>query len=135
MRRAGIVLAALAVLALSLPAAAAAAAPRLTVERTGGIAGVHDRLVIGKHGGATVTHRDGAAERLPAARTWAVRRALRAARFATLAPAYRPPGVINDGFTYVLRSGGHRVRVEQGAENVPRRLRDLISAAGELLLA
>jgi hypothetical protein len=43
--------------------------------------------------------------------------------------------VVNDGFIYVLRSGGHRVRVEQGADGVPRRLQALIDAAGRLLLA
>jgi hypothetical protein len=82
-----------------------------------------------------VTHRDGAARRLPAARTRAVRAALREARFATLARRYRPRAVVNDGFVYVLRSGGRSVRVEQGADGVPRRLQVLIGAVGRLLLA
>jgi hypothetical protein len=91
--------------------------------------------VIGPHGAARVTHRDGATQRLPAPRTRAVRAALRAARFATLAAAYRPRGVVNDGFVYDLRSGAHRVHVEQGADGVPRRLQALIDAAARLLLA
>jgi hypothetical protein len=125
----------LALLAIAAPAGAAAAAPRLVVERSGGIAGVRDRLVIGPHGAARVTHRDGATQRLPAPRTRAVRAALRAARFSTLAAAYRPRGVVNDGFVYDLRSGAHRVHVEQGADGVPRRLQALIDAAARLLLA
>jgi hypothetical protein len=133
MRLVGIVLAVLTCALAAVPAAGAA--PRLTVERTGGIAGVQDTLVIGRHGGATVTHRDGGAHRLSAHRTRATRAALRAARFPTLARAYRPRAVVNDGFVYVLRSGGHSVRVEEGAEHVPRRLQALIEAAGRLLLA
>jgi hypothetical protein len=121
-------------LAVAVPATAAAA-PRLVVERSGGIAGVRDRLVIGPDGAARVTHRDGATRRLPAKRTRAVRAALRAARLATLDAAYRPRGVVNDGFVYDLRSGGHRVHVEQGADGVPRRLQALIDAAARLLLA
>jgi hypothetical protein len=124
-----------AVLAFLAIATPATAAPRLVVERSGGIAGVHDRLVIGPHGAARVTHRDGTTQRLPASRTRAVRSALRAARFATLATAYRPRGVVNDGFVYDLRAGGHRVHVEQGADGVPQRLQALIDAAGRLLLA
>jgi hypothetical protein len=121
------------VAALLVAAPAAGAAPRLVVERTGGFAGVHDRLVIGPTGAATVTHRNGATERLAASRTRAARRALREARFPTLAAVYKPRLMVNDGFVYVLRSSGHRVRVEQGAENVPRRLRDLLDAVGPLL--
>jgi hypothetical protein len=128
-----LVLVVLAVLACAAPVAASS--PRLVVERTGGIAGVQDRVVIGAHGAARVTHRDGAARRLPAARTRAVRAALREARFATLARRYRPRAVVNDGFVYVLRSGGRSVRVEQGADGVPRRLQVLIGAVGRLLLA
>lgn len=128
-----LVLVILAVLAFAAPAASAA--PRLVVERTGGIAGVHDRLAIGPHGAATVTHRDGGVRHLPAARTRAARAAWRAARFGTLAAAYRPAGVVNDGFVYVLRSNGHGVRVEDGAEHVPRRLQALIVAVGALLSA
>jgi hypothetical protein len=113
--------------------AVASAAPALVAQRTGGIAGVQDRLVVRADGSATVTHRDGGARRLGAARTRAVRTALRAARFPTLAPLYQPEGVVNDGFTYVLRAGGRTVRVDQGAEHVPARLQRLISAVSALL--
>jgi hypothetical protein len=114
---------------------ARAAAPLLSAQRTGGIAGVQDRLVVRADGRATVTHRDGERGRLAPGRTRAVRVALRRARLETLARAYRPKGVVNDGFVYVLRSAGHTVRVEEGAEGVPLRLRRLLSAVGALLSA
>jgi len=126
-----IVLILVAVLAFSAPAASAA--PQLVVERTGGIAGVNDRLVIARGGAGTVTHRTSPARRLKPRETRAVRAALRAADLPTLARAYRPRGVVNDGFVLVLRAGGHTVRVEQGAEDVPARLRALMAAAVKLL--
>lgn len=125
-------LALLLVLALAAPASAAAA-PLLTAQRTGGIAGVQDRLVVRASGAATVTHRDGGGGRLAPARTRELRVALRQARFSTLARVYKPRLVVNDGFVYELRSGGRTVRVEEGAEHVPARLQRLISAVSALL--
>jgi hypothetical protein len=124
-----------ALLALLVAAPAAGAAPRLVVERTGGFAGVQDRIVIRSTGPATVTHRDGGTRRLTASRTRAARTALREARFPTLAAVYKPKAIVNDGFVYVLSAGRHKVRVEQGAENVPRRLQDLLDAVSKLLSA
>ena len=113
--------------------AVAAGAPALVAQRTGGIAGVQDRLVVRADGSATVTHRDGAAGQLAAARTRADHTAQHTTQNPTLAPVYRPKGVVNDGFTYVLRAGGRTVRVDEGAEDVPARLRRLINAVSALL--
>jgi hypothetical protein len=125
-------LALLLVLAIGAPSASAAG-PLLTAQRTGGIAGVQDRLVVRADGRATVTHRDGGAGHLAPARTRDLRMALRQARFSTLARVYKPRLVVNDGFVYELRSGGHTVRVEEGAEHVPVRLQRLISTVSALL--
>lgn len=113
--------------------AVATAAPTLVAQRTGGIAGVQDRLVVHADGTATVTHRQGAPGHLAATRTRTVRSALRDARFPTLAPVFRPKAIVNDGFVYVLRAHGHTVRVEEGAPDVPARLQTLIRAVSALL--
>ncbi len=125
----------LAAAAVLSSATAATAAPRLVVERSGGVAGVQDRLVLGVRGVATVTHRTGAPVRLAPQRTRALRRALRASGFETLAPVYKPIGTVADGFVYALRHRGRTVRVEDAAEGVPARLQALVTAAGALLSA
>jgi hypothetical protein len=123
-----------AVAALVLPATAVAA-PALVVERSGGIAGVQDRLTLDKSGAAVVTHRDGKRSRVAASRTRILRSALQDARLSSLKGSYEPKLTVNDGFTYVLKAGGHTVRVEEGAEGVPKRLQRLIESAAALLLS
>lgn len=113
-------------------AAPASADRRLTAERTGGFAGVHDRIVIHANGSGTSTPTRGEAERLRPAQTRMARVALREARFRTLAAVYKPRGVVNDGFTITLRHAGRTVRVEQQAEGVPARLDALLDALGPL---
>jgi hypothetical protein len=123
-----------ALLSLALTAAAAAATtPQLVAQRTGGIAGVQDRLTLAATGSAVVTHRQGAPLRVSSQRTRRLRTALRDARLGTLRAVYAPPQIVNDGFTYVLRAAGHTVRVEEGAQGVPRRLQALIAAVSRLL--
>ncbi|HEY8581370.1 MAG TPA: hypothetical protein VIL49_00425, partial [Capillimicrobium sp.] len=83
---------------LAALAVAPAAHARLVVERTGGIAGVQDRLVVRADGSGLVTHRGGPRERLTPADTRAVRRALRHAGFADLDARYEPTGTVADAF-------------------------------------
>ena len=112
----------LAVLLALLAPAPAAASTLVTDSRVGGIAGESTSLVV---------HRDRHAERssnragdhswrLSKKRYRALRRALRAAHFATLEPRYGPEFVVNDGFTETVRFRGHTVSVETGGDPPPR---------------
>src|SRR3954454_1767132 len=62
----------------------------LTVERTGGEAGVREELVVRADGSGTVTTNDGTTRRLTADETTAVRSALRELVFAGLDDRYTP---------------------------------------------
>ena len=125
----------LAALALLLGLAASASAATLVAERTGGIAGVQDRLVLRADGTATRTTRQSGVLQLSRADTRGLRRALRASRFATLAPRYAPEGTIADAFEYRLRHRGHTVVVVEGGQRLPERLQRLLTEVGGLLAA
>ena len=115
-------------------APAAADAALLTATRTGGVAGVQDRVDIRADGTGTRTDRAHHRVALPARETRAARSALAQARFGALKSVYAPPdGVqVSDGFTIVLTSNGHQVTVQQGTEDVPARLRRLLTAVAAL---
>jgi hypothetical protein len=114
--------------------APAADAALLTATRTGGIAGVQDRVVVRADGTGVRTDRAQKRIALRASQTRVARSALSRARFATLKTVYTPPGgvVVSDGFTITLTHGGHRVTVEQGVEHLPARLERLLTAVAAL---
>ena len=116
------------------PQPARAALP-LVIKRSGGLAGLADRLVVRPSGRATLTHRDGERVRLPASATRALRAAFRHSRFATLASHYAAPGdvAVADGMDYVFRAGGRTVKVDELAQGVPGRLVRLKQAAAGLM--
>lgn len=122
-------------LALAGLLAAPASAARFVAERTGGIAGVSDRLVVTTGGDGWRSDRAGERVRLRPADTRALRRALKDARFATLRPRYAPEGTIADAFEYRLRHRGQEVVVVETADDVPPRLQRLLDAVGVLLMA
>jgi hypothetical protein len=124
----------LAVAAGCVIAPAADAAALLTATRTGGIAGVQDRVDLRVDGTGVRTDRAHERVALRAGETRGARSALAHARFGSLRTRYTPPdGVqVSDGFTIVLTHAGHRVTIEQGAVNVPTRLQRLMAAVATL---
>lgn len=123
-----------AVVAVALVCASTASARTLVeAERTGGIAGVNDHLVIRASGAGAYTDRDGHRHHLRRAQTRDARRVLRRSDFATLRPSYRPRGVISDAFEYRVRYRGHTVVYVDGAEGVPQRLQRVLSELSALM--
>src|SRR4051794_23393805 len=102
----------------------------LTVERSGGVAGIRDKLVVRADGTGTVVSRDGATRKLTAEETRAVRSALRELVFAGLHDEYGPPeGVgVADGIDYAFTAGGDTIVVKEMAEDVPEPLLTLKAA-------
>ena len=112
----------LAVLLALLAPAPAAASTLVSYSRVGGIAGESTSLVVkrDRHAQRTSNRGDDRDWRLSKKRYRALRDALRAAHFATLAPSYAPPYVVNDGFTETVRFRGHTVSVSTGGDPPPR---------------
>jgi hypothetical protein len=122
---------ALTVLALALPLFAGCApvntqAPVLIeYQRSGGIAGRADRLVIHSDGTARLERRTTAGDMTIAADTLAQLRALlQGIRFDTLRAEYLPPRPGADMYEYVLIYGGKRIRCVDTA--IPSELGPLI---------
>jgi hypothetical protein len=92
------------------------ATPLVSYERTGGIAGVDDRVEVSGGGAVTVRHRDGARHRtrLSVRRMRVLRRALTAAHFER--PVTTGPTGCADCFFFRLRHGGHTLSFSQVAE-------------------
>ena len=95
--------------------------------RTGGFAGIRDRLRVYRGGQAELVR--GAGEltelRLTCRRVRAIRDALVNARFATLEPVYAPGNPVADGFVEQVSYGGRTVRVLTGGRPPPRLVRVL----------
>jgi hypothetical protein len=102
----------------------AAAAPLVSYERTGGLAGVDDRVEVSAGGGVIVRHRDGATNRtrLSVRRLRALRRAVTAARFER--PVATRPTNCDDCFHFRLHHGGHTLSFSQLA--VPARVNGVL---------
>jgi len=102
------------VTAALLLAGCAKAGPSETLveyNRTGGIAGFNDRLVIQANGQATLTRRDQSSEFVLDRDTLTRLQALLDdAQFTQLDAEYRPSGSGADLFTYVITYRGHTVR-------------------------
>ena len=91
--------------------------------RTGGFAGIRERVRVYRGGRAEIVRGSGELRefRLSCRRVRAVRDALVAARFASLGTIYAPDTPVADGFLETVTYGGRSVRVLTGAEP-PRRL-------------
>jgi hypothetical protein len=106
----------------------------LKVERSGGVAGIQDTLVVRPDGSGTVTV-SGTDEKLAPDETTALRRAMRELVFAGLQERYVPPEgtVVSDGIDYAFTAGGRTVVVEEMADDVPGPLMRLKSAAAAVM--
>lgn len=99
----------------------------VSYSRTGGFAGIRERLRVYRGGRAEVVRGSGALTelRLSCRCVRALRDALVAARFASLATVYAPDAPVADGFLETVAYGGRSVRVLTGAELPPRLARAL----------
>jgi len=88
----------------------------VSMEWTGGIAGVDDYIVVGTDGFGRIDRETGSTYfRLPARKVRKLRRALHAAGFARLASYYQANPSVADGFQYAVLYKGHYVRADDGA--------------------
>lgn len=106
----------------------------LEYQRSGGIAGMEDRLVIDSAGKATLTRKDQEVSfSLSADEIKAIQDELEAANFSGLDAEYLPAQPGADLFNYRMTYGGHTVRmvdtaVPEGMQPVMDRLNQLIEA-------
>jgi hypothetical protein len=96
--------------------------------RTGGFAGIRDRLRVYRGGQADLVRGAGSLHelRLSCRRVQALRDALVNARFRSLSPVYAPEPPVADGFIESVSYGGRTVRVLTGADP-PQRLRRVLA--------
>ena len=107
----------------------------VSYSRTGGFAGIRERLRVYRGGQAEIVRGSGRLTelRLSCRRVRALRDALVAARFASLASLYAPDALVADGFVETVGYGGRSVRVLTGGVPPPRLarvlaiLRDVVS--------
>lgn len=124
----------LGVLLAALVATPARATTLVRWERTGGFAGLHQRMTVRTDGRARVVSGRGGhlrRFRLTRAQRRGLRNALRTARLADCAPLYKPRHPVADGITEVVTAGGRSVEVRTGADP-PRRLRRLLERLAAL---
>jgi hypothetical protein len=116
------------VASLALAAPAVAAEPLVKIDRTGGFPGVHELLKVKTDRSAVLRDGSGPRDRFRVSRTRMknLRAALRDARWSTLAPEYRSPVEIPDGYRDAITHAGRTVRTETGADP-PRRLERVVS--------
>lgn len=106
----------------------------LEYERTGGIAGLDDRLVIQADGAAVLTRRDKRAEFSMTPRELsALKHELEEADLPSLEGTYDPESPGYDLFEYVLVYKGHTVRASDGA--IPEPLQSVIASLNGLVQA
>jgi hypothetical protein len=107
----------------------------VTIERSGGVAGIHDTLVVRPDGTGTLTARDGTTRQLSAEETTAVVAAMRELVFAGLERRYGPPQgtMVSDGIDYTFSAWDDTIVVEELAEDVPAPLLALKGAAAEVM--
>ncbi len=109
-------------LAVVLPQPAAAASRTLvSLRQTGGFAGVDRGLAVTGTGRVVPDDLELRTRQLSPARLQALREALKAARFGTLARHYAPAQPVADGFVYRIAYAGRTIRIDEHAV-VPRRL-------------
>jgi hypothetical protein len=107
----------------------------VTIERSGGVAGIHDTLVVRPDGTGTLTASDGTTRQLSAEETTAVVAAMRELVFAGLERRYGPPQgtMVSDGIDYTFSAWDDTIVVEELAEDVPAPLLALKGAAAEVM--
>lgn len=107
----------------------------ITVERSGGVAGIHDTLVVHRNETGTLTSSDGSTRKLSADETGPVRSALRELVFGGLDRHYGPPeGVeVADGIDYTFSAWGDTIVVEDMADDVPSPLEQLKTASARVM--
>jgi hypothetical protein len=114
-------------------AASAEAKTLVRYEVGGGIAGRADRLVVEHNGSAHQTGDSGKHEfKVSSERLRGLKRALKAARFASLQRRYAPDRVVVDGMSRLVRYRGRTVTVSTGAD-VPKRLERVLSRLGRIM--
>src|SRR5690349_632983 len=100
----------------------------VSMEVTGGLAGIDEYLAIGSNGVSRLDAADGPHPfRLSRHRLKDLRARLSAARWLRLKPEYPAPAGSADGFTYSIIYHGHDVRTFDGSR-LPRRLQRVLSA-------
>jgi hypothetical protein len=102
--------------------------------RTGGFAGIRERLRVYRGGQAELVRGAGSPRelRLSCRRVQALRDALVASRFRSLSPLYAPDQPFADGFIESVSYGGRTVRVLTGADP-PRRLNRVLALLREIV--
>jgi hypothetical protein len=100
----------------------------VSMEVTGGIAGIDEYLAIGSNGAARLDTRDGSHRfKLGKRRLKDLRARLTKARWQRLKSEYPAPAGTADGFSYSIIYRGHDVRTGDGAR-LPLRLERVVSA-------
>ena len=125
----------LAVLATFAATATAEAKQLVRYSVGGGIAGISERLIVGRDGTASQTgNRRGSDRRfkLSAKQLRGLRRDLKNARFSTLKRRYRPKHVVNDGIAQSVTYKGRSVSVSTGA-TYPARLGRLLERLARIM--
>jgi hypothetical protein len=107
----------------------------VTIERSGGVAGIHDTLVVRADGTGTLTSRDGTTRKVSADDTTGVVAAMRQLVFPGLERRYGPPEgtMVSDGIDYTFSAWEDSIVVEEMAEDVPAPLVDLKGAAARVM--
>lgn len=125
-------LSALPIAGCAAPAARPVTAPLVQYQRTGGIAGFDDQLVIAADGQATLTRRGATSTfTLDKAALAGLTEALDKAGFAGLQAEYLPTGQGADLFDYVVTYRGHAVHTQDTA--VPEALQPVLTALNEVI--
>jgi hypothetical protein len=114
------------------PAPAAGESTLVTFHRTGGIAGVDDRVTVKADRHVTVRSRGSSAghRRISVAAIRRLRHALKEARLGR-PPPQGPPGGCADCFHYTISYGGHHVQLSE--DRVPDRMRRAIDLLSRLI--
>jgi hypothetical protein len=107
-------------------------APLVTLEQRGGFAGIERGLFVERSGQVVSDGLAVTTHRLTAAQLRALRAALVAARFPTLARHYESDVAIADGFVYRLSYGGRTVQYEEQAD-LPARLQRCVDLLTKLV--
>ncbi len=115
-----------------------AAAPKVlvTLDRSGGFAGIERRVVVYRTGKVVTTERGKRSTTTwTAARMRTLRIALEQSRWATLRARYAPQYPLADGYVYRISYTGRTIRIDEDAKLPPRLdrvFRLLASGAGTL---
>ncbi|WP_432827867.1 hypothetical protein [Dactylosporangium sp. CA-092794] len=103
----------------------------VTFNRTGGLAGVNDTLVVRPDGSYTIQTKQGSKNgTLSAGELAALKTALSSTDFNKM-PSVNDNGAVADGYTYTITYSGRQITAKDGA--IPPALQPVISALGAFL--